>query len=355
MSRFFSQKHKNLKAYTPGEQPRDMQYIKLNTNESPYPPSPSVLQAVTDEVGKLGLYSDPECTALVAEAAKVFGIKPTQILMTNGSDEILNFAFMAFGDESHPFVFPDITYGFYPVFAELNGIPYEKIPLKEDFSIDVNDYIGIGKNIVIANPNAPTGLILSLSDIQKIAESNPDNVVVIDEAYVDFGGESAVQLIDRYENLLVTQTFSKSRSIAGARLGFGIASESLIADLCTMKYSTNPYNVNRMTMAAGTAALRENDYYMENCRKIIETREYTKKELEKLGFFVTDSKANFLFAKNDAIDGETLYLELKKRGVLVRHFSTEKIKDYNRITIGTPEQMTALIQCIQSVLNDIQK
>ena len=355
MSRFFSQKHKNLKAYTPGEQPRDMQYIKLNTNESPYPPSPSVLKAVTDEVNKLGLYSDPECTALVSEAAKVFGINPRQILMTNGSDEILNFAFMAFCDESHPIVFPDITYGFYPVFAELNGIPYEKIPLKDDFSIDVNDYIGIGKNIVIANPNAPTGLVLSLDDVQRIVESNPDNVVIIDEAYVDFGAESAVSLIDRYENLLVTQTFSKSRSMAGARLGFGIASEALIADLCTMKYSTNPYNVNRMTMAAGTAALQENEYYMENCKKIIETRESTKMELEKLGFFVTDSKANFLFAKSDVIDGETLYLELKKRGVLVRHFKTEKIKDYNRITIGTPEQMTALIQCVKTILDDVQK
>ena len=355
MSRFFSRKHRNLKAYTPGEQPRDMQYIKLNTNESPYPPSPSVLQAVADEVARLGLYSDPECTALVTEAAKVFGIRPTQILMTNGSDEILNFAFMAFCDAEHPIVFPDITYGFYSVFAELNGIPYEKIPLKEDFSIDVNDYIGIGKHIVIANPNAPTGLVLSLNDIQKIVESNPDHVVIIDEAYVDFGAESAVSLIDRYDNLLVTQTFSKSRSMAGARLGFGIASESLISDLCTMKYSTNPYNVNRMTMAAGTAALRENDYYMQNCEKIIATREYTKKELEALGFSVTDSKANFLFAKSDAIDGETLYLELKKRGVLVRHFQTDKIKDYNRITVGTPEQMASLIQCIKTILDEIQK
>ena len=355
MSRFFSKKYKNLKAYTPGEQPRDMQYIKLNTNESPYPPSTSVLSAVAGEVEKLGLYSDPECTALVAEAAKIFGVKPTQILMTNGSDEILNFAFMAFCDDEHPIVFPDITYGFYPVFAELNGIQCEAIPLKDDFSIDVNDYIGIGKNIVIANPNAPTGLVLSLSDIQKIVESNPDNVVIIDEAYVDFGAESAVSLVDQYENLLVTQTFSKSRSMAGARLGFGIGSETLIADLCTIKYSTNPYNVNRMTMAAGTAALRENDYYMENCKKIVQTRGETKAELEKLGFFVTDSKANFLFAKSDAIDGERLYLELKKRGVLVRHFSAEKIKDYNRITVGTPEQMSVFLDKVKEILNDIQK
>ncbi len=354
MSRFFSNQYKNLKAYTPGEQPRDMQYIKLNTNESPYPPSPAVMAAVAAEVNKLGLYSDPECTELVAQASNVFGVKPAQILMTNGSDEILNFAFMAFCDEAHPVVFPDITYGFYPVFAELNGIQYKKIPLKEDFSIDPKNYIGIGKNIVIANPNAPTGLVLSLLDIERIVAGNPNNVVVIDEAYVDFGAESAVSLIDKYDNLLVTQTFSKSRSMAGARLGFGIGSESLIADLCTIKYSTNPYNVNRMTMAAGTAALRENDYYMKNCKKIVETRENTKKALEALGFFVTDSKANFLFAKSDKIDGETLYLELKKRGVLVRHFSAEAIKDYNRITVGTSEQMGILIERVKEILSEIQ-
>ena len=352
MSRFFSNKYRNLKAYTPGEQPRDMQYIKLNTNESPYPPSPSVKRAVTAESEKLALYSDPECTELINEAEKVFGVDRSQILMTNGSDEILNFAFMAFCDEAHPIVFPDITYGFYPVFAELNGIPYEKIPLKSDFSIDVNDYIGIEKNIVIANPNAPTGLALSLAEIEKIVASNPDNVVVIDEAYVDFGAESAVSLIDKYDNLLVTQTFSKSRSMAGARLGFGIGAASLIADLQTIKYSTNPYNVNRMTMAAGAAALRENAYYMENCKKIEDTRDYTKKALEDLGFFVTESKANFLFAKSDRIDGEVLYKELKKRGVLVRHFSTEKIMQYNRITIGTREQMDVFLMKTEEILKE---
>ena len=353
MSRFFSTKYQNLKAYTPGEQPRDMQYIKLNTNESPYPPSPSVAKAVSAEAGKLALYSDPECTELICEAEKVFGVDKSQILMTNGSDEILNFAFMAFCDKTHPIVFPDITYGFYPVFAELNGIPYEKIPLKDDFSIDVNDYIGIGKNIVIANPNAPTGLALSLDEIEEIVKSNPDNVVIIDEAYVDFGGESAVSLIGKYDNLLVTQTFSKSRSMAGARLGFGIGASGLIADMQTIKYSTNPYNVNRMTMAAGAAALRENDYYMENCQKIIEAREYTKSKLEKLGFFVTESKANFLFAKSDRVDGEVLYLELKKRGVLVRHFSTEKIAQYNRITVGTKEQMDVFLAKTKEILKEV--
>ena len=354
MSRFFSKKYQNLKAYTPGEQPRDMPYIKLNTNESPYPPSPSVEAAVLREAQKLALYSDPECTELIGEASSVFGVEPTEILMTNGSDEILNFAFMAFCDEEHPIVFPDITYGFYPVFAELNGIPYEKIPLKDDFSIDVNDYIGIGKNIVIANPNAPTGLVLSLNEIEKIVASNPENIVIIDEAYVDFGAQSAVGLTKKYGNLLVTQTFSKSRSMAGARLGFGIGASELIADLQTIKYSTNPYNVNRMTMAAGAAALRENAYYMENCEKIKRTREYTKKALEEMGFFVTDSKTNFLFAKSDRIAGETLYRELKKRGVLVRHFSTEKICEYNRITIGTQEQMEVFLARTKEILNELQ-
>ena len=355
MSRFFSNKYQNLKAYTPGEQPRDMQYIKLNTNESPYPPSPSVSEAVETEARKLALYSDPECTELIAEASRVFGVDKNQILMTNGSDEILNFAFMAFCDGEHPIVFPDITYGFYPVFAELNGIPYEKIPLRDDFSIDVNDYIGIGKNIVIANPNAPTGLALSLGEIERIVASNPDNIVVIDEAYVDFGAQSAVSLVGRYDNLLVTQTFSKSRSMAGARLGFGIGAPSLIADLQTIKYSTNPYNVNRMTMAAGAAALRENEYYMDNCKKIVQTREYTKKELEKLGFFVTESKANFLFARSDRIDGEMLYMELKKRGVLVRHFSAERISQFNRITVGTKEQMGVFLEKTKEILKEAGK
>ncbi len=350
MSRFFSKKYKNLEAYTPGEQPRDMQYIKLNTNESPFPPSQGVMEAVKAEVGKLQLYSDPESTAATVALAELYGVKPTEVLLTNGSDEILNFAFMAFCDDEHPIVFPDITYGFYPVFAELNAIPYEKIPLADDFSVRAEDYIGIGKNIVIANPNAPTGLTLTLGEIEEIVKSNPDHIVIIDEAYVDFGGESAVSLIHKYDNLLVTQTFSKSRSMAGARLGFGIGAESLIADLQTIKYSTNPYNVNRMTAAAGLAAIKENEYYMENCKKIIEVREKTREALLKMGFAVTESKANFLFAKSDDISGEELYLELKRRGVLVRHFKTEKIKDYNRITIGTWEQMEIFLTRVREIL-----
>jgi histidinol-phosphate aminotransferase len=298
------------------------------------------------------LYSDPEASALTRRCAELYGVSEDMVLMTNGSDEILNFAFMAFSDSEHPIVFPEITYGFYPVFAELNGIPYEKIPLREGFTVDPEDYIGIGKNIVIANPNAPTGIALPLSDIERIVASNPDNVVIIDEAYIDFGGESAVSLVNRYSNLIVTMTFSKSRSMAGARLGFGIASPELIRDMNTIKYSTNPYNVNRMTQAAGLAALNDNDYYMDNCKRIIETREYTAKCLEALGFEVLPSCTNFLFARCSAISGEELYLELKSRGVLVRHFTDPRISDYNRITVGAREDMEKLIHLIGEILNE---
>ncbi len=355
MSRFFSPKYEALEPYTPGEQPRDMKYIKLNTNESPYPPSPSVIEAVRAEAGRLQLYSDPECTELTEVFAKRYRVKRENLIMTNGSDEVLNFAFMAFCDNEHPIVFPDLTYGFYPVFAKLSGIPYEEIPLRDDFTINVDDYIGIGKNIVIANPNAPTGISLPLSDIERIVSSNPDNVVIVDEAYVDFGGESAVCLIEKYDNLLVTGTFSKSRSLAGARLGFGFGNPALIADLHTIRFSTNPYNVNRMTMAAGYRAICDDKYYMDNAKKIIECREFTKGELEALGFKVLPSKANFLFAESPDIDGGELYLELKRRGILVRHFTKERIKSFNRITIGTKEEMTALITAIKDILKENSK
>ena len=353
MSRYFSQRLAGLVPYTPGEQPRDMQYIKLNTNESPFPPSPAVIRAAAAEAGRLQLYSDPTCRELTDKLAEVMGVPADHIILTNGSDEVLNFAFMAFADEAHPLVFPEITYGFYPVFAALNRIPYEEIPLREGFAVDYRDYLSLGgKTVVIANPNAPTGLCLPLWQIEEILRSNPDSVVIIDEAYVDFGAESAVSLLGKYENLLVTQTFSKSRSLAGARLGFGIGRPALISDLHTVRYSTNPYNVNRMTAAAGYAALCDNDYYMANCRVIAANRAYTSDALHALGFEVLPSLTNFVFARTDRIGGEELYLELKRRGILVRHFSKEGIADYNRITIGTREQMKALIRTVASILED---
>lgn len=351
MSKYFTSRLAKLTPYTPGEQPKDQKYIKLNTNESPYPPSENVILAARASAESLQLYCDPECKRLTEKAAEVFGVSPDRVIMTNGSDEVLNFAFMAFCDEKRPVAFADITYGFYPVFAELSNIPYRTIPLADDFSINVDDYIGIGENIVIANPNAPTGLMLPLDEIERIVASNPDNVVIIDEAYVDFGGESAIPLTEKYDNLLVTGTFSKSRSMAGARLGFGIGNPELIRDLQTIKYSTNPYNVNSLTQAAGLAALTDNDYYMDNCKKIIATREYTTKELEALGFEVIPSKTNFVFAKSDKIAGGELYIRLKEKGILVRHFNKERISEYNRITIGTREEMESFIAAIGEILS----
>ena len=352
MSRFFSEKYASLTPYTPGEQPQNRKYIKLNTNESPYPPSPLAQKLAREEAGNLQLYSDPECRGLVKTAAQMLGVEENEILFTNGSDEILNFAFMAFCDEQHPAVFPNITYGFYPVFAELNHVPYEQIPLNDDFTVNVQDYMGVGKTVFLANPNAPTGIALTKAQIEAIVASNPDNVVVVDEAYVDFGGESALELIHRYPNLLVCQTFSKSRSLAGARLGFGAACKELIADLNTVKYSTNPYNINRMTMAAGVGALADVDYFRENCEKIRKTRAWTVQELQKLGFRMTDSRTNFLFAASDRIGGQELYLRLKERGVLVRHFETPLLRDYNRITVGSDEQMAAFIEILTGILEE---
>lgn len=350
MTKFFSSKYSSLEPYTPGEQPKDMKYIKLNTNESPYSPPKAVLDAAAQAAGSLQLYSDPDCKILSDEFCKLYGINPSQVIFTNGSDEALNFAFMAFCDSKTGAAFPDITYGFYPVFARLNFIEYEEIALKDDFTVCADDYMGIGKTIFIANPNAPTGLSLSVSEIEKILKSNPENVVVIDEAYVDFGGTSVMPLIEKYNNLLVVGTFSKSRSLAGARLGFAVSNEKIIADLNTVKYSTNPYNVNSLTIAAGAAALRNNEYFTENCKKIQSARSYTKQALEQLGFVVLDSCANFLFVKSNKIGGEELYLTLKENGILVRHFKKERIKDYVRITIGTYEQMETLIKTLSRIL-----
>lgn len=349
MSRFINERFDSLEEYTPGEQPQDKKYIKLNTNESPYPPSKNVLKAVSkNEVADLRLYCDPDCKKLKTAMAELFGVTDNNIFLSNGSDDILNFAFMAYGQNGA--VYPDITYGFYSVFAKLHGVESEIIPLKEDFTIDARDYKNKGKLVVIANPNAPTGIALSLSEIEEIVKRNPDNVVLIDEAYVDFGGESCYKLTEKYENLLCVGTFSKSRSLAGGRLGFAIANENLIKDLEKIKYSTNPYNINRLTQVAGFATIKDNDYYLRNCEKIVKTREFLTEELRKLGFRVLPSKANFIFAKSDKISGLELYQKLKEKGVLIRHFEKDKIKDFNRITIGTMEETKTLIEKIKEIL-----
>ena len=351
MSQFLHTKYASLEAYTPGEQPRDKKYIKLNTNESPYPPSPQVVDALTrQEVEDLRLYSDPEGTALREKLAALYGCGPENVFLSNGSDDILNFAFMAFGQDGA--VFPGLTYSFYPVFAALHGVLYDTVPLREDLSIDVDGLCGTGRLTVLANPNAPTGLALSLEEVERIVASNPDHVVVVDEAYVDFGAQSAVPLIQKYENLLVVMTYSKSRSMAGARLGFALASRPIIEDLEKPKYSTNPYNVNRLTLKLGEAAVDSDAYFRENARKIMATREKTAQALRALGFTLPDSKSNFLFVKREGLDGGLLYQKLKDRGVLIRHFSDPRIAQYNRVTVGTDEEMEAFLTQVKAIMKE---
>ena len=330
MSRFLSPTLEAVTPYTPGEQPQDQQYIKLNTNESPYLPSPAVVGAVSEaEVEKLRLYSDPACAELLRAAAAHFDLQPDQIMPGNGSDENLFFALRAFCDENHPLAYADITYGCYGVWCGLIHIPSHIIPLKEDFTLDPADYYGLNETIVIANPN---------------------HVVIVDEAYVDFGGESCVPLIDNYENLLVVQTFSKSRQLAGARLGLAMGNAKLIADLNRVKFSLNPYNINRLTLKAGKAALEDTDYFDKTRAAIVETRGWTKQQLEARGFAVLDSRSNFLFASTDKKSGGELYRKLKEKGVLVRHFDAPRISNWLRITIGTPDDMTALLRALDEIL-----
>lgn len=351
MSRFLNAKYAGLTAYTPGEQPRDRQYIKLNTNESPYPPSPAVLAALDrQDVADLRLYSDPEGTALRAALAQRYGVTPGQVFLSNGSDDILNFAFMAFGADGA--VFPSLTYSFYPVFAALHQVACETVPLAEDFSIDPAALAGRGKLTVLANPNAPTGLALSLDQVEAIVAADPAHVVVVDEAYVDFGADSAASLVDRYDNLLVVMTYSKSRSMAGARLGFALGSRALIEDLEKLKYSTNPYNVNRLTLKLGQAAVDSDDYFRDKARQIMATRDKTAAALRALGFAMPDSRANFLFLTHPKLDGADFYRRCKERGILIRHFSDPAIAQYNRVTIGTEEDMAAFVQAAREILQE---
>ena len=352
MSRFFSEKYIDLEPYVPGELPKNKREIKLNTNENPYPPLQEVTDAVAEESRKLNLYSDPDSLDLRRALADNLEVPEDHLIVTNGSDEILNFAFMAFCDDHIPAVFPDVTYGFYPVFAQINQLPYREIPLKDDLTIDINKFFQVAGTLFIANPNAPTGIALKKSEIEQLLQNNTYNVVVVDEAYVDFGAESCLPLVEAYDNLLVTRTFSKSRSLAGARLGVGIAQPELIADLNAVRNSTNPYNVNRLTAAAGIACLKHDDYNMENCRKIIETRSWSERALKDLGFEMTTSRTNFLFARHPDISGDELYKRLKDRGILIRHFKGQRICDYNRITIGTPEQMEKLVEAIKEILEE---
>ena len=360
MSRFLSDRYKNLEPYVPGEQPQDQKYIKLNTNESPFPPAPGAVRKAAEAAARLQLYSDPDCRALAEKLAEHLSadsgleLGRENVIVTNGSDEVLNFAFMAFCSNEKPAVFPDITYGFYPVFADMNGVPDRENPLDDELRIVPSDYIGAGGTLFIANPNAHTGVALSRSQIEEIVSGNPDNLVVVDEAYVDFGAESSLPLLEKYDNLLIVQTFSKSRSLAGARLGFGAASAAIISDLNTIRNSTNPYNINSMTMAAGIGVLEDEEYTRGNCEQIIVNRRYTEERLNAMGFELTNSSANFIFMKHPQVDGGRIYEEMKERGVLIRHFTKERMAQYNRVTIGSREQMDIFLKVLGEVIEELK-
>lgn len=351
MSKFLSSLYSTLEPYTPGEQPKDKQYIKLNTNESPFPPSPQVKKALTDEViDDLNLYPDPDITMLKNALAKHHMVDKQNIFVANGSDDVIAFSIMAFCGRGGKLACPDITYGFYPVYADLFGVNLTEVPLKSDFSVDIEDYKSFSQPVIIANPNAPTGLMLSLAEVESLVCQNKNRLVIIDEAYMDFGKASCSELTKKYDNLLVIRTFSKSRSLAGLRVGYAVGCRDLITDLETIRFSFNPYNINSLTMRAATAAIEDDEYY-DNCiDTIIENRELTKNELKNLGFFVLDSKANFVFASHPEFSAKELYEKLKQNGILVRYFNKERIKDFIRITVGSKEQMQSVITEIKNIL-----
>ena len=352
MSRFLNQKYSSLEPYTPGEQPKvNGRLIKLNTNENPYPPAPGVLEVINDEeLAKLRLYSDPEASMLTEAIAENFGLTKNQVITTNGSDEILAFIFMAFQGATGKVYYPEISYSFYPVYCDVFGAKGFKVPLNEDFSINPEDYYDADGLIVITNPNAPTGMALTLTQIEDILRHNNNNLVVIDEAYVDFGAESAVKLIDKYDNLLVVQTFSKSRSLAGSRIGYAMGSSEIIADLNAIKFSFNPYNLDRLAILAGVEAMKDKAYFEETCSKIIDTRESFVSEMKKMGFDILPSKANFVFATSSEISGKDYFTKLREDNIIVRYFDKENISDYVRITIGTPEEMEILLEKTREIL-----
>ncbi|MCL2539672.1 MAG: histidinol-phosphate transaminase [Oscillospiraceae bacterium] len=348
MSLYMDKKYRAIEPYTPGEQPTAGKFIKLNTNENPYGPSPEVQKAVEEEAKRLNLYSDPECGVFLSTLADYLNIGKKQVFASNGSDEVLAFVFQAFAEKG--VAFADLTYGFYPVYAALYGVDAKLIPLTEDFTLRPDDYYNLEKTIVLANPNAPTGLAVGVSDLRGILEHNRGNLVVVDEAYVDFGAESAVCLLEDYDNLLIIGTFSKSRSMAGARLGYAAGSEELIASLNKIKFSFNPYNVNRMTLAAGAAALRDDAWFRNARDKIVLAREHTLRALREMGFICTDSKANFIFTRHPEKPGKGLFLGLREAGILVRRFDKERIADWLRISVGTMDDMNALITALRKIL-----
>ena len=354
MSRFLDDRYRNLEPYTPGEQPKNInRLIKLNTNENPYPPAPGAVRAINEDEGAgLRLYSDPEAAELTEAIGGFYGLEKSMIMTGNGSDEILAFIFMAFQGKKKRFYFPEISYSFYPVYCDIFEAEAVKVPLAPDFSVDPDDYAGVDGTIVITNPNAPTGMAMSLDDIERILAANREQLVVIDEAYVDFGAESSVKLLKKYDNLLVVQTFSKSRSLAGARIGFAMGSEDVISDMNRIKFSFNPYNLNRLSIRAGAESMKDRGYFHETTARITDTRERFVGRMEELGFNVLPSKANFVFAGHPQMPGEEYFTKLRNYNIIVRYFKKPRIENFVRITIGRDDEMDELLKATEEILKE---
>jgi histidinol-phosphate transaminase len=357
MSKFWNDKIKEIEPYVPGEQPKDKKYIKLNTNENPYSPSEKVIEKIKSmSLKDLKLYPDPDVSELRKVIAEYFSkkiderITKEQIFVGNGSDEVLALIFMTFFNKGDKVYYPDITYSFYPVYADLFDLKEVKIPLNKNFEIEIEKYFGVDGHIIITNPNAPTSIALKLEEVEEIVKKNPNQLVVVDEAYIDFGAESAVKLVNKYDNVLVVQTFSKSRSFAGMRLGYAIGSENIIEGLNRLKFSFNSYTIDRISIEAGIESFKDDDYFVKINAKIIETREKTVKKLKELEFKVLNSSANFIFISHNKVFAGDLYKQLKDNGILVRYFAKDRIDNYLRVTIGTDEEMEIFIEKLEKLL-----
>lgn len=354
MNKFWSSMARRAEPYVPGLQMNEPDIIKLNTNENPYPPSPKVIDAIKSAVeDKLQLYPSPTADDLRTEIGSLYNLKKEQVFIGNGSDEVLAFSFMAFFEPGKVIRYPDITYSFYPVYARLFEIDYEEISINKDFTLPIESFFNSEGGVILPNPNAPTSIYVELEDIESIVKNNPDQVVIIDEAYIDFATQSATSLINKYDNLLVIQTTSKSRSLAGLRVGFALGSESLINGLIRIKDSFNSYTIDRLALAGAKAAFEDNDYFLKNTNRIIQTREIVTTKMKKLGFRVLPSQTNFIFVTHDKYKAEDLYMALKDSGILVRHFAHEKTKEFLRITIGKEEDMNVFVGKLRTVLDNL--
>ncbi len=352
MSKYLSARANKIVPYVYGEQPKDKKYIKLNTNENPYEPSPKVLESIKNiDKNIYKLYSDPSCNPLKEAIGDFYNLNTNQVFVGNGSDEVLAFSYLAFFNRGDKVIYPDITYSFYTVYSSLYEVEEVINGLNDDFTMNIKGFNKKAKGIIVTNPNAPTGNLLNLEEIEEIVKANMDKVVIVDEAYIDFGGESAVRLIDKYENLLVVQTYSKSRSLASLRIGFAIGNSMLIEGLHKIKDSINPYTLDTIGIIAGVEAMKDKEYFDLTRNKIINTREKFKKELENIGFRGTDSKANFVFVKHEKVEAKIIFEKLKERGILVRYFNKPRIDGYLRISIGTDEEMDKVVEELKKIVN----